>query len=377
MSPSSSPSASDYNTPGPAVRYDYAAWESPVVATPFAWSELIASWNADTPRGTWVEISARGHDAAGTFSAWFVMGRWCADDVAQGGAIRRTSVPGQSSPAGEVSTDTLLAGAGIAYRGWQVRVTLMRRSGAPTTPVVRLVGACVSASAAAARATSAFAGTVRTLPVPTYSQEIHAGHYPQWGGGGESWCSATATAMVLDYFGAGPTARAKAWVSPPVDAAVDVAARQVYDAAYRGTGNWPFNTAYAALGTALGGRRLEGWVTRLPDLAAAEPFIAVGVPLVLSASFRSSELAGAGYGTGGHLLVLAGFDRAGRPVVNDPASHLRADNRQVRVTYDRAQFERVWSASRRTVYVIRPAPPAMPATAGRPGVARRPLPFKR
>ncbi len=38
------------------------------------------------------------------------------------------------------------------------------------------------------------------LAVPTYSQEVHIGHYPQWDDGGEAWCSPTSTAMVVDYW---------------------------------------------------------------------------------------------------------------------------------------------------------------------------------
>jgi hypothetical protein len=40
--------------------------------------------------------------------------------------------------------------------------------------------------------------------VPPFSQEIHIGHYPQWDNGGEAWCSATWTAMVLKYWRTGP-----------------------------------------------------------------------------------------------------------------------------------------------------------------------------
>lgn len=343
---------------GGTATYESASWTSPVATAPFAWRELVASWNADTPVGTWVEVSARGVDAAGQASPWFVMGRWCAADPAWGGAIQRTSVAGQSSAYGAVATDTLTTTRG--YPAYQLQVTLLRKAGTAATPTVRLVGANVSGwapGALAALPTSTFGGTVRTLGVPTYSQEVHAGHYPGWGGGGESWCSATTTAMILDYWGAGPSAADRSWVRPAVDSQVDYAARCVYDAAYGGTGNWPFNTAYAGT-MSRGTTRLDGYVTRLRDLAAAEPFIAAGVPLGVSLSFTGAQLSGAGYGTDGHLMVLVGFDSAGNPVVNDPASHMRADNAAVRTTYQRAQFERAWSNSGRTAYVVRPSPPA-------------------
>jgi hypothetical protein len=56
--------------------------------------------------------------------------------------------------------------------------------------------------------------------------------------------------------------------------------------------------------------------------------------------------------TNGHLLVLAGFDPSGNPIVNDPASPA---NESVQRTYLRSQFEPLWlQASGGTVYLIYP-----------------------
>ena len=112
--------------------------------------------------------------------------------------------------------------------------------------------------------------------------------------------------------------------------------RRVYDPAFRGAGNWAFNTAYAAT------RGLRGYVTRLRDLTEAERFVAAGIPLVVSVTFRRDELDGAGYDTNGHLLTIVGFTADGDVVSNDPNSHTVASNDQVRTVYRRDQFERVW-----------------------------------
>ena len=373
-------SYTDPYRPAGAVAYDAAMWVGSVVTPGFAWTELVASWNADTPPGTWIEVAVRGVAAAGTPTPWFTLARWCADDVAGGGAITRTSVSGQAIAGARLATDTLQVSDPSAFAGWQLRVVLLRRAGTSVTPTLRLAGAVASAvpaSGSTSEPTSVFGGTVATLAVPSYSQERHAGHYPAWGGGGESWCSATTTAMLLDYWGAGPTTADLAWVSPAADAQVDLAARQTFDTAYDGTGNWPFNTAYAATRGAAG-VPLEGYVTRLRDLAAAEPFIRAGVPLGVSLSFTATQLTGAGYGTDGHLMVLVGFDPAGDPVVNDPASHLIADNARVRTIYRRDQFERAWANSGRTAYVVRPSsmaagPSPAPRSAG-PSVPITPVP---
>ena len=88
-------------------------------------------------------------------------------------------------------------------------------------------------------------GTV--LDVPRTRRWSHSGHYPQWGGGGEAWCSPTSTSMVLGYYDALPPPYTyRLGARRPPGPWVDYAARTTYDAAYEGTGNWPFNTAYAA-----------------------------------------------------------------------------------------------------------------------------------
>jgi hypothetical protein len=193
--------------------------------------------------------------------------------------------------------------------------------------------------------------------VPAYSQEIHARHYPQFGGGGEAWCSPTSTEMVIEYWGRGPGEAELAWLEPgAVDPSIDHAARSSYDNAYRGTGNWPFNTAYAAR------FGLDAFVTQLRSLTEAEQLIRAGIPLVASIASNPGELRGFLFdgGTNGHLVVIVGFDAAGNPIVNDPAAWT---NDTVRRVYDRAQFERVWlRGSEGTVYVIHPPEIALPAT---------------
>jgi hypothetical protein len=161
--------------------------------------------------------------------------------------------------------------------------------------------------------------------------------------------------MVIEYWSKGPTPDDLAWVDPSyADPSVDFAARSTYDAAYRGTGNWPFNTAYAAR------FGLFAFVTQLRSLAEAERFIRAGIPLVASIASGPGELDGFLFsgGTNGHLVVIVGFDATGRPIVNDPAAW---SNATVRRSYDRAQFERVWlRGSSGTVYVIHPPEVPLP-----------------
>jgi hypothetical protein len=175
---------------------------------------------------------------------------------------------------------------------------------------------------------------------------IHGGQYPQYGGGGEAWCSPTSTSMVLGYYGALPRPRDYAWVNPSYrERWVDHAARMTYDHDYDGTGNWPFNTAYAA------GLAGHAFVTRLHSLRDAEVLVRAGIPVVASIAFASRQLAGAPISASdGHLVVIVGFTATGDPVVNDPAARRDAG---VRRTYDRGQFENAWlRRSGGTAYVI-------------------------
>ena len=159
----------------------------------------------------------------------------------------------------------------------------------------------------------------KVLPVPRYSQMVHEGEYPQYDGGGEAWCSPTSTTMVLAYYDALPAPSTWAWVHDGYpDPEVAHGARRTYDKTLGGTGNWAFNTAYAA------GTTKQSFVTRLRSLREAERFVAAGIPLVASVTFGRGELTGAPISsTNGHLLVIVGFRKNGDVVVNDPAAASR------------------------------------------------------
>ena len=351
-------------------------WVSPVVTPGHRFTALVPSWNAVTPPGTWVQVEARatvvGQDGSTADTGWVVLARWSSAepagsddprDPAHLDDVPRTSVSGQSTDDWSVETDTLLAKPGRHFVDWQVRVQLESAEPHGERPHLTLVAGVASDESAALEGhnrTSVPTGIpARTLPVPTLSQMRHRGHYPQWDGGGGSWCSPTSVAMVLRYWGTGPKPADYAWVEPhedPDDALVDAVARGVFDPAYGGAGNWAFNTAYAAR------FGLEAFVIRLRSLREAEAFVAAGIPLVASVSFAEDALPGAGYDTQGHLLVIVGFTADGDVVVNDPASHLRPDNAQVRTTYPRGPFEAAWLGRRGTgtVYVIRPAHVPLP-----------------
>ncbi|NKQ55240.1 peptidase C39 family protein [Amycolatopsis sp. K13G38] len=317
--------------------YEYSQWTSPVFRQGFDATELIASWNARTPAGTWLQVEAQGETSTGAETAWYVMGRWASDDT----DFRRTSVDGQDDANASVSVDTLVMKPGVTLRSYRLRLSLYRAQGIDAMPEVTAIGAMTSnipdRFAAPVSAPGRASGI--ELPVPAYAQNIHKGHFPEYGGGGENWCSPTSTEMVVEYWGRRPSDRDMSWIPADYpDRTVDYAARNTYDYAYEGTGNWPFNTAYAAR------FGLRGHITRLHALSDVEDYIARGIPVITSQSFRADELVGAGYGTAGHIMVVIGFTKDGDVIVNDPAANSDAG---VRTVYKRAQFTNVWLRTKR------------------------------
>jgi len=329
-------------------------WTSPWTRPGFDLTRLIASWSARTPGDSRVRIEVRGRAGATTApvrSSWDTLAVWAAGDR----FVRRTTDSGQADDLGSVNVDTWVVPDGV--RAYQLRVTLVRAAGQQASPTVDSVGAMSSLLPDAADVATSRPGVARgvVLDVPRYSQMVHSGDYAEYGGGGEAWCSPTSTSMVLGYYDALPAPSAYSWVADGhVDPWVDHAARMTYDYDYDGTGNWPFNTAYAAAQAG------HAFVTRLRSLREAERFIAAGIPLVASIAFGPGELTGAPISsTDGHLLVIVGFTDSGDVVVNDPAADTRSG---VRRTYDRGEFEDAWiPASGGTVYVITDADHPLPA----------------
>lgn len=352
---------------GTPATYDVGSWASPVVTPGFACTELVASWNARTPPGTWLEISVQLETEGGAWSKPYVLGRWAEDH----GTVHRASVPDQSDELATVSVDLLTTREHRRFLSWQLTASLFRRNGTVGTPSVSLVGAFASALPDLGDPAGLTAGPVEggaglELDVPAYSQELHRGEDPHYNGGGEAWCSPASMAMVLAYW---QRQRSTAHGPQPADYAdvvhadpwVNYAAARTFDWSYRACGNWSFNTAYA------GRYGLESFVTRLRSLTEAEQFIRAGIPLVASVTFTASQLTGAGYGTGGHLLVIRGFTPAGDVIVNDPASHLDPSNASVRTVYDRTEFERCWlPPTGGIVYVTRPPDLPLPERTPQP-----------
>ncbi|MFJ4343077.1 peptidase C39 family protein [Streptomyces sp. NPDC088915] len=326
---------------GRTSSWEYASWTSPVHTSTVPATEVIASWNARTPPGTWIQVELSGTYSDSTATPWYVLGRWASGDGEED--IRRTSVDDQTDGRSSVWTDTFAIddpASGLRLRAYRLRLTLYRAPGSGLTPTVWRIGAMASDVPDRFTVPASAPGPARELAVPRYSQNTHVGQYPEYDNGGEAWCSPTSSQMIVEYWGRRPSAEDLAWVDPAfADPQVCHAARFTYDNQYEGCGNWPFNAAYAATYP-----DMNAVVTRLRSLTELEDLVRAGIPVVTSQSFLKEELTGAGYGTAGHLMTVVGFTPDGDVVANDPAS---PDNEAVRRVYRRREWENIWLRTKR------------------------------
>jgi hypothetical protein len=304
---------------------------SPEIKSGIPWNELIVSWNAESPAGSFlkVEASAVSETSATKF---YELGNWSADNQ----TFPRSSVRNQKDDGGAVHTDTLaLTHLAEAVR---VRVTLGGLGGA--RPTLKFLGVSFSNTKTSTTAQPVnHAAWGKVISTPERSQH----GYP----GGNGWCSPTSLSMDLARW-------SQMLNRPEMNLTVPQVATNVFDASYDGTGNWVFNTAFAG---SFNGMR--SYVTRFDDLAEVEDWIAAGIPVILSARWDWLR-PGRPLDAAGHLIVCIGFTEHGDVVVNDPAAHLDR-GQTVRQIYKREDVMRSWSNSHHAVYLVYPTTAKIPA----------------
>ena len=166
---------------------------SPEITTSFNYKEAIASWNASTPAGSWVEIQFRAQYGT-RWSKWYVLGIWASDDS----TIRRHSVQSQGDSDGFVAVDTFVSSAKKATTNkFQIKLRLFSADGVAAASVQN---ASVAYSTSAPKSASVSEGNPALwdtlVDIPECSQMV----YPD---GGEVWCSPTSTSMVLGHWSGG------------------------------------------------------------------------------------------------------------------------------------------------------------------------------
>jgi hypothetical protein len=146
---------------------------------------------------------------------------------------------------------------------------------------------------------------------------------------------------------------AKVLDRPEMNLTVPEVAAKVYDNDFTGTGNWPFNTAFA--GSFPG---MRSYVTRLDDISEVEDWIAAGIPVILSARW-DWLVPGRPFDKDGHLIVCVGFTENGDVVINDPATRLEKGESVQRI-YKRENVIRSWTKSHNAVYLVYPENYSLP-----------------
>ena len=295
---------------------------SPVIKAPIDWNELVVSWNVDAPTNGGIKVEARGifPDYETKF---YTMGLWRKD-------AERRSVRRQKDADGTVKQDTLVLnrpGADL-----QLRVTLDKAK-------LKFLGISFLDNRMTLEPlppNRAAWGKIITTP------ERAQNSYPQEKG----WCSPTSLSMALARWG-------DVLHRPELDIDVPEVAAGVFDSGFDGTGNWPFNTAFA--GSFPG---MRGYVTRFSDISELEDWIVAGIPVVISAPWHLLNPGRHDTGSG-HLVVCIGFTDTGDVVINDPATNLQK-GQKVRHIYTRKNVISAWKESRNTVYLVYPEDAKIP-----------------
>ena len=304
---------------------------SPKITSRIEWNELIVSWNADAPAGSFLRVEARAV-LPERQTKFYTIANWSLDNA----AFRRTSVRRQKDSDGTVDTDTLILNE--PANAAQIRVTLGGTNGA--LPALKFLGLSF--------ANTKIPPAVREPNRAAWGKIISTPEHSQHGAWtNKGWCSPTSLSMVLARW-------AEVLHRPEMNLTVPEVAAKVYDQDFGGTGNWPFNTAFA--GSFPG---MRSYVTRLDDLSEVEDWIAAGIPVILSARW-DWLLPGRPVDNDGHLIVCIGFTENGDVVINDPATRLEKGE-PVRRIYKRADVIHSWTKSHNAVYLVYPVGAKIPA----------------
>lgn len=293
-----------------------------------AWNELVVSWNMTAGGDKAIQIDVQFESGTDAKVPPQRLATWRA-------ATNRFSMPvstNRASQLGYIDTDTYKLPS--AQNG-KVRLFISFLDGARPEDL-KFLGLSFSDStthpAALEPNKRAWGKTVDVRPRSQLD-------FPE---GARIWCSPTSTSMILDYW-------SQKLNRPEMSMTVPEVAHSVHDTVYKGTGNWPFNTAFA--GSFKG---MRGYVTRLTDVSELEDWIEAGIPVATSVSYN--RLKGRNTSGSGHLIVCVGFTETGDIIVNDPGTQLS----NVRRSFARDIFRQAWADSNNTVYIIYPENASIP-----------------
>lgn len=302
--------------------------ESPVIESPFPFDTAYLSWNATTPKGSYViaYLQARSN---GVWGRWYKMAVWAKEPT----LWKRTTFDGEKDSIAYANCSEM----SCVKKADAIKIRMqLETADGQTYPTLRFVGLQFSDSPKCNEPGEPNkAAWGKDINVPILSQ-LSVPH-------GSVWCSATSTTMVLRYWGEQLNRRDLTTIG------ITQAANGIVDASFGGTGNWPFNTAFA--GSHPG---IRAYILRLANISQIEDWIAKGVPVIVSVDYN--KLRHRAGGPMGHLMVIRGFTEDGKPIFNDPWGDPK-DLSKLKKVFTREDLEGAWlggAGSFGTVYIIYP-----------------------
>lgn len=249
---------------------------------------MVASWGADTPTGTWIEVSARAYvDMKKGWTEWLSWGKWS-------DSVKRGSVSGECDLAYmDTDTFTISGKDGETASKIQLKVTLHANADG-VSPTVRQLGVTYKNTLEGQYITPVYHGETVELPekvlldTPAYSQMVREQSIAG------SMCSATTICTMLNDRGEDTL--------PEEIALID------YDSDYDGFGNWAFSVAAA------GSYGYDVYI-QYADLDIVRQELAHGYSVGINVKYSSSSNGqypylenGAAGSTGGHLITITGYE---------------------------------------------------------------------
>jgi hypothetical protein len=288
-------------------------YESAPISVGFLFHEILPSWNIETPpkTGYAVELAVKNEKSA--WSPWYYV---IGDNTAFDSSFRKV----RKDDHGAIDVDYWV-GAPVKYVKY--RVWLFSLDGKSSPELKRFFLALRGSrknnprfknTADKARATSL--PKKFNTPAP-FKWQSQLARRALWG----QICCPTAATMVLGAFGH--------------DVDTTTVVNMCYDPEEEIYGVWPrASQTISQFG-------LVSYVTRFRNLDEVRRQLAQGTPIMASIQAKKGELPEAIYSsTGGHLILITGYDGSDWFIVNDPASRNRAKCFQVK--YSAGGIQKAW-----------------------------------
>lgn len=294
-----------------------------------AFEYLVASWNADTPQGTYVEILVRAYvEKKNAWSGWLSWGKWSP-------YIERASTNDEDALAMvDVDTFTVLGTSGETASRFQFKAVLAS-SKAGVSPVLRQLAASVKNTLKDQAVPVYHQGIALPekvlLDTPAYSQMVRDRTIA------DSICSPTTMTMLLNDRGE--------------DLFPEEVALNEYDFEYEGFGNWSYTVAAAGM---------YGYdaYCMYADFDFLREQLAQGYSVGISVKYSNQENGsnpylenGAIASTSGHLISIVGYETIdGIEYFYSNDSAAGSDSASVLRKYKEEQLDYAWS--NRLAYVV-------------------------